>query len=101
MPPLPPALEREGWHAELERAFALANEPAFPAAAAATAALAVLDGYAAAVARDLQATAPLVAEAQRRGCFVRRIPELPRAVHDLDGLAEIERRFFEDEQEEP
>ena len=44
---------------------------------AAEAALAVLDGYAAAVARDAQATAPLLDEASLRGRFVRRIPELP------------------------
>jgi hypothetical protein len=36
-----------------------------------------------------------------RGCFVRRIPELPRDVHDLDGLAGIERWFFDEEQEKP
>jgi hypothetical protein len=36
-----------------------------------------------------------------RGCFVRRIPELPRDVHDLAGLAGIERRFFDEEQDEP
>jgi hypothetical protein len=36
-----------------------------------------------------------------RGCFVRRIPELPRDVHDLVALAGIERRFFEEAQEKP
>ena len=61
----------------------------------------MLDGYAAAVARDAQATAPLLDEASLRGCFVRRIPELPRDVHDLDGLAGIARRFFDEDQEKP
>ncbi len=98
-PTLPTAEERDAWRAALTRAFALANGDEFPAARAAAAALDLLDGYAAAVARDLQATAPLLAEAERRGCFVRRIPELPRDVHDLDGLAGIEQRFFDDEQE--
>jgi hypothetical protein len=47
----------------------------------------------------MEATAPLLAEAERRGCFVRRIPELPRDVHDLASLAGIEKRFFADDQE--
>jgi anion-transporting ArsA/GET3 family ATPase len=100
-PPLPSAGERDAWRAELERAFARENGDAFPARLAATAALDVLDGYAAAVTRDREATAPLLAEASLRGCFVRRIPELPRDVHDLDGLAGIERRFFDEDQEQP
>ncbi len=98
-PPLPTAEEHGAWRNELARAFALANAGDFPSEAAAVAALRVLDGYAAAVARDRQATAPLMAEAERRGCFVRCIPELARDIHDLDGLADIERRLFDDEQE--
>jgi anion-transporting ArsA/GET3 family ATPase len=93
-PPLPSPAEREAWAQQLASAFAAQSGAAFPARAAAAAALDVLDGYAAAVARDAEATAPLLAEARRRGCFVRSIPELPRDVHDLDGLAEIERRVF-------
>ena len=100
-PPLPGAGERDAWRAELESAFAQQHGDAFPARLAAAAALDVLDGYAAAVTRDAEATAPLLAEASLRGCFVRRIPELPRDVHDLDGLAGIERRFFDDAQEQP
>jgi hypothetical protein len=68
--------------------------------AQADAALTVLDGRAA-VARDREATAPLLAEAERRGYFVRSIPELPRDVHDLAGLAGIGQRFFADDQERP
>jgi anion-transporting ArsA/GET3 family ATPase len=98
-PPLPRPEEREAWREDLTRAFAAQNGEAFPARLAATAALAVLDGYAAAVSRDGEATAPLLAAASLRGCFVRRIPELPRDVHDLAGLAGIERRFFDEEQE--
>jgi anion-transporting ArsA/GET3 family ATPase len=86
--------ERERWLAELEASFRASAGEAFPAHAAALAALDVLDGYAAAVSRDQEATTPLLDEASRRGCFVRRIPELPRDVHDLEGLVEIERRVF-------
>jgi anion-transporting ArsA/GET3 family ATPase len=100
-PPLPRPEEREAWREDLTRVFAAQNGAAFPAQLAATAALAVLDGYAAAVSRDSEATAPLLAAASLRGCFVRRIPELPRDVHDLAGLAGMERRFFDEEQEKP
>ena len=100
-PILPPPDERAAWLEQLERAFALAHGESFPARLAAGAALDVLDGYAAAVARDAQATAPLLAEAARRGYFVRSVPELPRDVHDLDGLASIEERFFANDQEQP
>jgi hypothetical protein len=100
-PPLPGAGEREAWRAELARAFGARYGASFPSERAAEAALAVLDGYAAAVARDAQATAPLLDEASLRGCFVRRIPELPRDVHDLDGLAGIAGRLFDEAQENP
>jgi anion-transporting ArsA/GET3 family ATPase len=99
-PPLPRAGEREAWLADLTRAFAARGGAAFPARLAATAALDVLDGYAAAVSRDGEATAPLLAAASSSGCFVRRIPELPRDVHDLAGLAWIAEQFFEEEQEQ-
>ncbi len=92
--PLPALGERSGWAEQLAAAFETQSGAAFPARRAALAALDMLDSYAAAVARDAQATAPLLAEASLRGCFVRQVPELPRDVHDLDGLAEIERRVF-------
>jgi anion-transporting ArsA/GET3 family ATPase len=98
---LPAPGERERWLAQLEASFRASAEVGFPARAAALAALAVLDGYAAAVSRDAEATAPLLDEASRRGCFVRRIPELPRDVHDLEGLVEIERRVFASPETEP
>jgi anion-transporting ArsA/GET3 family ATPase len=94
-PRLPRPEEREPWLDGLARSFGARHGAAFPARLAAGAALDILDGYAAAVTRDSEATAPLLAAALQRGCFVRRIPELPRDVHDLDGLAGIERRFFE------
>jgi len=92
--PLPALSERNGWVEQLAAAFEVQAGAAFPARDAALAALDMLDSYAAAVARDAQATAPLLAEASLRGCFVRQVPELPRDVHDLDGLAEIERCVF-------
>jgi anion-transporting ArsA/GET3 family ATPase len=95
-PALPRPDEREAWRLGLTQAFAAAHGDDFPARLAAAAALDILDGYAAAVTRDGEATAPLLAAALQRGCFVRRIPELPRDVHDLDGLAGIERRLFEE-----
>jgi hypothetical protein len=93
-PALPTATEREEWVEQLAGAFRATADAAFPARAAALAALDVLEGYAAAVSRDAEAIAPLLEEASRRGCFVRRIPELPRDVHDLEGLVEIERCLF-------
>ena len=100
-PTLPASDQRAAWLEPLASAFTLAHGESFPARLAAGAALAVLDGYAAAVARDAETTAPLLAEAARRGYFVRSVPELPRDVHDLDGLASIEGRFFANDQEPP
>jgi hypothetical protein len=91
----PGPAERNAWLAQLTRAFEQSEGAAFPAEAAAVAALAVLDRYAAAVSRDAEATAPLLAEAAERGLFVGRVPELPRDVHDLEGLVRIESRLFE------
>jgi anion-transporting ArsA/GET3 family ATPase len=94
--------EREEWLEQLAVGFERSEASGFPARAAAAGALAVLDRYAAAVSRDAEATAPLLAEAAGRGLFVRRVPELPRDVHDLEGLVRIESRLFEaDEPEDP
>jgi anion-transporting ArsA/GET3 family ATPase len=62
---------------------------------AAEAALSVLDGYASMVQQDRAATAPLEERARRKGYFWRPVPELPRDVHDLDGLARIASFVFE------
>ena len=62
---------------------------------AAQAALSVLDGYAAMVQRDRVATASLRERAREKGYFWRPVPELPRDVHDLEGLAEIASLVFE------
>jgi anion-transporting ArsA/GET3 family ATPase len=61
---------------------------------AARAALAALAGYADAVSRDDAATGPLAARARANGLFARRIAELRRDVHDLEGLAAIEHQLF-------
>jgi len=91
---LPPEAAREAWLEPLAAAF-VGHTPATVAPEeAARAALQVLDRYAAAVSRDAEATAPLLAEAAARGLFARRISELPRDVHDLEGLERIERGLF-------
>jgi anion-transporting ArsA/GET3 family ATPase len=100
-PTLPEPAERAAWQLALAEAFAGTHGDAFPAQRAAAAALDVLDGYAAAVSRDREATLPLLMTAEQRGCFVRLIPELPLDVHDLDGLSGIERRLFGDAGEQP
>ncbi|MEN8160108.1 MAG: ArsA-related P-loop ATPase [Myxococcota bacterium] len=94
---LPGPDERAKWVEPLARSFEQSTPAGFPARDAAVAALAVLDRYAAAVSRDAEATAPLLAEAAQHGHFVRRIPELPRDVHDLEGLVRIENGLFEPE----
>ena len=83
-------------------AEALAEEKQTPGGArrAAQAALSVLDGYAAMVQQDRVATSPLRERAQRNGYFWRAVPELPRDVHDLDGLARIASFVFEMDDEE-
>lgn len=70
-------------------------EVALPdATEAAEAALQILEGTAARVARDERALAPLLARAERKGYFLRRVPELARDVHDLEGLERVERHVF-------
>ena len=61
---------------------------------AARAALAAADGYAAWVRADHEASAELATRVGRRGGFVRRVPELPGDVHDLEGLAHVADRLF-------
>ncbi len=66
----------------------------FDAEAAADAALTLAYGYASMVRRDERETAPLRDRAQRAGCFVRRVAELPRDVHDLEGLDRVAAYVF-------
>jgi hypothetical protein len=71
-----------------------AADPAFPAEAAARAALDCADGYAEWVRSDEQSTRELTARVARHGGFVRRVPELPADVHDLEGLASVSEWVF-------
>jgi anion-transporting ArsA/GET3 family ATPase len=64
---------------------------------AARAALASADGYAAWVRADAESTARLEARVARSGGFVRRVPELPGDVHDLEGLAHVAAWLFDPE----
>ena len=104
-PPLPAPEERDGVaRAARARVRARSTGDGVPARERAReAALAVLDGYAAARrARRARRRRRCWPRLRCAGCFVRRIPELPRDVHDLDGLAGIERaRSSTSEQEKP
>jgi anion-transporting ArsA/GET3 family ATPase len=80
--------------AALAAALAAGAPAGFPADEAAGAAVRAAAGYAALVRRDATAVAPLEGRARRAGCFWRCIPELPRDVRDLDGLARIADHLF-------
>lgn len=64
---------------------------------AAAAARQCAESYLGQVRRDAETTAPLVQRARALNAFVRMIPELPRDVHDLLALSQIERRLFQPE----
>jgi anion-transporting ArsA/GET3 family ATPase len=97
---LPHQSQREAAMASLAEALEGETEIRGSARRAAQAALSVLDGYAAMVQRDRVATAPLRERAQEKGYFWRPVPELPRDVHDLEGLAGIASFVFEAGDEE-
>jgi anion-transporting ArsA/GET3 family ATPase len=80
-------------------AHALApNEESFEAAeVAARAASDAVASYAGLVRRDLESTAALRKRAEQSRLFVRLIPELPRDVHDLEGLSTVAQHLFADE----
>jgi anion-transporting ArsA/GET3 family ATPase len=92
---LPRGSQRKAAIAGLAEALEEAQEMRGSASRAAQAALAVLDGYAAMVEQDRVATSQLQQRARRNGYFWRPVPELPRDVHDLDGLARIASFVFE------
>ncbi len=92
-PHVPEASQEEAARSALADALA-AQDAAVPAQDCAGAALDLLRGYAAMVERDRGATAALRDRARRRGYFVREVPELPRDVHDLDGLARVAGHVF-------
>lgn len=80
--------------APLIAALAEGGAAGFPAEAAARAAVALRDGYAAAVSTDEAAIAPLVEAIRQRDGFARRVPELAGDVHDLVGLRHVEDHVF-------
>jgi anion-transporting ArsA/GET3 family ATPase len=92
---LPPGSQRRAAIAGLAEALEEADGGGADARRAAQAALAVLDGYASMVEQDRVATSQLRQRARRSGYFWRPVPELPRDVHDLDGLARIASFVFE------
>jgi hypothetical protein len=79
----------------LRDALAAQEGPDFPADVAARAAVDAAAGYAALVRRDERALGGLRERTLAVGRFWSRIPELPRDVHDLDGLDRIGRFLFE------
>lgn len=95
-PALPAAGADEKSLAALADAFAARFGDAFPAARAAGASLDAVRTYASLVRSDAAAAAPLRDRARAKGLFFRRVPELPRDVHDLEGLAFVADRLFAD-----
>ena len=69
--------------------------------ALARAAVQVAKGYASLVRLDRQHTEPLRLHADSRGAFFRRIGELPRDVHDLDGLRTVGAQLFVEQETNP
>lgn len=92
---LPDKSRRSEATASLAEALAEEEETQGGAHRAAQAALSVLDSYASMVQQDRVATSPLRERARRNGYFWRPVPELPRDVHDLEGLARIASFVFE------
>jgi anion-transporting ArsA/GET3 family ATPase len=79
--------------AALERAFASQDGEA-NAAELARAAAELTSRYASVVRLDLQNTAPLKLRATEVGAFFRGVPELPRDVHDFEGLGQVASHVF-------
>jgi anion-transporting ArsA/GET3 family ATPase len=92
---LPKRSQRDAAVASLAEALEEGEKGREAARRVAEAALSVLDGYASMVKQDRVATEPLRDRARRNGYFWRSVPELPRDVHDLDGLSRIASYVFE------
>jgi anion-transporting ArsA/GET3 family ATPase len=84
----------------LRDALAAQEGAAYPAEAAARAALQCAEGYAALVRRDARALEELRRRAEAAGRSFLVIPELPDDVHDLDGLDRIGRCLVAEAQRE-
>jgi anion-transporting ArsA/GET3 family ATPase len=93
-PEIPGPREDGAARAALAELFGRAFEPAFPAEEAARATLDAVRTYAGLVTGDGSAAAPLRERARGRRIFFRCLPELPRDVHDLDGLALLAGALF-------
>jgi hypothetical protein len=93
--PLVRGLERsDAWNELGPALVGQGLDPRLEGAAAETARRCVA-GYAEFVRRDAVRTEPLVHWAETGDAFVRRVPELPRDVHDLDTLCRIESALFD------
>lgn len=94
--PAPAAIPEPGREEEAVHALAAALGAAAGADsdAAARAAIRAASEYASLVRRDEEATRVLRDESHALGCFWRRVPELPRDIHDLDGLARVADALF-------
>jgi anion-transporting ArsA/GET3 family ATPase len=94
---VPTVEQQEEAQRALAAAFTELEGSAFPADAAARAALDAADGYAAWVRADADSTAELSSRVKQAGGFVRRVPEMAGDVHDLEGLAGVAAWVFRDE----
>lgn len=94
--PAPAAVPDVGKEAEAVRALAAALAPNAEGdgETAARAAIHAASEYASLVRRDEEATRVLRGASRALGCFWRRVPELPRDIHDLDGLARVADALF-------
>ena len=96
---IPPAGRAAEAQAALAQALAEdAGDAVFPAEDAAAAAIDATRRHAEVVGRQARACDDLHSYALRRGLFWRIVPELPRDVHDLEGLAQIARHVFAPEE---
>jgi anion-transporting ArsA/GET3 family ATPase len=92
--PAPAAVPRAGRELEAQRDLAAALAADADAEGAARAAIRAANEYACLVRRDEEVTRALRERSQASGCFWRRVPELPRDIHDLDGLARVAEALF-------
>jgi anion-transporting ArsA/GET3 family ATPase len=99
----PPAIPPAGREDEARAALAAAlegDEPGLPAEAAADATIEAARRHAAVVGWQARACDDWRSWAAARGVFWRTVPELPRDVHDLAGLAKIADHVFAPESRE-
>jgi anion-transporting ArsA/GET3 family ATPase len=97
----PAAVPEAGCEADAVRGLAAAlagsAEADTDAERAARAAIGAASEYASLARRDEEATRALRERSRALGCFWRLVPELPRDIHDLDGLARVAEALFAEE----